>query len=77
MTHFDNHPHALIQNGAVLTVAVFAGHDEHEVFDAIKRDLAVSEIVCCCTLGVVPAVGDVWDGQQFSTPEVSDASVNE
>ncbi len=72
MNHQSEHPHALLTDGVVTNVAVFADHD-HAVIAAVRDAGGHDLAVCCCDHGVVPAIGSTWDGMQFTAPEPGDA----
>lgn len=60
LSHFEEHPHALVRNNRVINVAVFAEHDE-ELINFIAQSSNADRVVCICNLGTLINIDHVYD----------------
>lgn len=65
INHFDNHPHAFLDNdNIVVAINVFSGHDS-DLLDAVKQHHNAAKIVCCCDYGLAVVGGDFYEGKFY------------
>ena len=70
-THLPEHPHAFLIDNKVAYVAIFAEQDcNGELPAQIAEAQNYDSFVSCCTQGVVPEIGIIFDNNKFLIPIV-------
>lgn len=67
MIHFSEHPQAVIKNGRVEDIIVFADHNA-ALIQHVANELGADLFVSCCDIGVIPPRYSAWDGEKFTDP---------